>query len=288
MSVSDYSRKNRVISQVEASGLRDLAIRQGRDIVLSDPVEDEIWARSSRSGVRPSNYFDYFFTGQDIQVRFAELPDVDLPMIQFAFSIEQEKQPVYGYWDYTYAAVMRGTRLVSGAFTIATLYPDYLKELIAAAAENRSQKNQMDNQSYHRALTQDDKLIEQYWGNNLLDAGMGASGQHVFSVHPPFNFIVVYGVQPVSVPDDATNYQSFYSNHYNDRDNVMLTDDNHRLVESDPLYQNRIIIDAVEIKACQRSYDPDGALCAETYSFFARDAVVPPLPEQAGGHRIAY
>jgi hypothetical protein len=287
MSVSDYSRKNRVVSQVEASGLRDLAIRQGRDIVLTDPVQDEIWARSSRAGVHPSSYFDYFFTGQDIQVRFAELPDVDLPLMQLGFNIEQEKQPVYGYWDYTYAAVMRGTRLVSGSFEIATTYPDYLKDRIAEAAANRSQKNQVDNQSYHRALTQDDKLIEQYWGNNLLDAGMGASGQHVFSVHPPFNLIIIYGVQPVSVPDDATNYQSFYSNHYNDRENVMMTDDNHRLVESDPLYQNRIIIDAVEIKSCHQAYTTDGAQCSEIYSFFARDAIVPPLPS-AGGHRMSY
>jgi hypothetical protein len=281
MAVSDYVRKNRVVSQAEASSLRELAIRQGRDIVLSDPVDDEIWARGLRQKSRPSNYFDYYFTGQDIKVRVAEVPETDpqfgdLPLLNFAFNIEQEKQPVYGYWDYTYAAVMRGTRLISGAFSIATKYPDFMKDLLATAASNRANKNLVDALGYSRALTSDDKNIEQWWGTNMMDPGLGAGGRNLFSSHPPFNFIIIYGVQPVSVPGDVNGYQQFYNAHYANSDNVILTDENHRLVESDPSFNNRIIIDAVELKSCQQSYTPDGALCMETYSFFARDAVVPP------------
>lgn len=284
---ADYYRKHKPISNAEASRLRELAVRGGQNIVLVDPVEDEKWARSWRDVKRPSDYFEYFFSGQDIRVRVAEIPENDtrfgdIPIYQLALQVEQEKQPIYGFWDYTYSAVMRGTRLVSGQLAIVTKYPNYMMDLLSQAATNRAAATQIDNYGYPVGLTEDDKLVEQYWGRNLFDAGIAAqAGKHLFSVHPPFSLVVQYGLQPMSVPKDGntTPYEQWYVDYYQNRQNEMMTDVSHRLVESDPTFENRLIIDSIELKSCMRQITGDGAPMIEAYQFFARDIVVPAPPK---------
>lgn len=281
----DYYRQNTVVTQAEARRLRELALQRGdSQIVLLDPVQDEVWARSSVAMERPSDYFDYFFTGQDIRVRVAEVPETDpqfgeLPIAELAWSIEQEKQPIYGFWDYTYSAVMRGTRLVNGAFTIVTKYPGYMRALLGKAAEYRATKNAyIDSYNYPQGLTEDDKNIEQYWGRSLFDPGVSAQGgRHIFSSHPPFSLVITFNLQTTSVPinESASKYQEYYNNFYKDYENNLMLDQNHRIVESDPDYVNRIYIDAIELKSCQQSYNAEGAVIAESYAFFARDIIVP-------------
>jgi hypothetical protein len=293
---ADYYRKHRPISNAEASRLRELAVRGGQNIVLVDPVEDEKWARQWRDVKRPSDYFEYFFSGQDIRVRVAEIPENDtrfgdIPIAQLQFQVEQEKQPIYGFWDYTYSAVMRGTRLVSGQFAIFTKYPNYMMDLLSQAATNRASGTQIDNYGYTPGLTEDDKQIEQYWGRNLFDAGIQAqAGRHMFSVHPPFSLVIQYGLQPMSVPKEGTTaYEQWYVDYYESRENEMFTDINHRLLkDSDPSLENRLILDGVELRACSRQYMGDGAPLGEVYSFFARDIIVPtpPKPNSSTGGEV--
>lgn len=286
MATSDYFRKNRVVSSVDAARIRSLAVRNGQNVSLVDPVQDETWAYMSVDKNRPSNYFDYYFTGQDIKVRVAEIPETDtefgeMPIIQLSLNIEQEKQPIYGYWDYTFSAVMRGTRLVSGAFAIATKYPDYMKDLLAKAAKNRSNNQRIDSYNYPQPLTEDDKNIEQYWGRSIYDPGVYAQlGEHIFSSHPPFSMVVAYNYQTTSLPLDksaSSHWQDYYTTLYNDPKNNLATDENNRITDSDPnAHQNRFVIDNIELKSCQRDFSPDGSVCMETYAFFARDVIVPP------------
>jgi hypothetical protein len=278
-----------VVSRKEAYELRQHALRRGGNISLIDPVTDTVWARYASDGTtkRPSNYFDYYFTGQDIKVRIAEIPESDkefgfLPIAALAANIEQEKQPIFGFWSYVFDAVMRGTRMVSGAFSLVTTYPDYMTECLAAAAKYRSTREQIDNYNYPQALTEDDKNIEHYWGRNLYDPGITAnSRRHIHSVHPPFSLIIIYNLETTAMPlsPGAPPYQQYYVSEYEDSSNAVMTDHNQRISEIDPFaHQNRLVIDNVEIRGCQREFTPDGAVCTETYTFFARDIVVPAKP----------
>lgn len=248
---------------------------------ITNPALDDQWARIAQNSSRQNNYFDYYFSGQDIEVKVVGIPETDasfghLPIIEFAFNIEQQKMPVYGFWNYEYTTVLRGVRVVSGAFSIATTYPNYMRDLIAEAAHQNAQLNDYDAYPYYRQLTEDDTNIEKYWGSNL-DPGYNVNGNNIFSVHPPFSLSVIYGVQDISVntsgqPEDVSN---FFSEYYKNKDNTLLSDENHRLVESSPTNQNRIVLDAVELSSCQRSFTSDGSVCVENYNFLARDLVYP-------------
>src|SRR5690554_2765108 len=90
---------------------------------INDPALDldRRWANTDSPSRRTAHtYFDYVFSGQDISV-YIDGMDVDeacIPIMEFAFNIEQQKVPVYGFWSYSYDSIMRGSRLVSGAIRI--------------------------------------------------------------------------------------------------------------------------------------------------------------------------
>lgn len=242
-----------------------------------DPNIDAEWARGytgqSYSGSDTSNlYYDYFYSGQDIIVIVDGTDDDSrfktLPIINFGWSVQQQKAPIYGFWSYTYDAVLRGTRLIQGQFTIATRYPNYIKDLIAKAAQTR-QETSVRNYNYFKGLTEDDQNIEKYWGKNM-DPSLNALGTTVYSVHPPFSFVVIYGVQNVSVPGLDGRFDAFAA------ENPWMTDTNERLMEADAVHQyDRVILDACEIQGMETMFGSDGNVVTETYTFFARDIVTP-------------
>jgi hypothetical protein len=284
MPVADFLRPGQVISATQALQLRSKAVLRNERIGLLDPVVDETWARMSTASQKPSNYFDYFFSGQDIKVRIAEIPENDpdfgdLPLAQLAFNIEQEKQPIFGFWSYVYDSVMRGTRLVSGAFTLVTRYPNYMKEALAKAAANRVKNTHIDDYNYPQPLTEDDHLIDHYWGRNIYDPGIVAQlGSHLHSVHPPFDLKVTYNLETTAMPlqTAAPAWNQYYAAHYQDPENATMLDHNQRYAEFDPERKHNVLmLNNCEIKACQREFTPDGSVCMETYTFFARDLVVP-------------
>lgn len=224
----------------------------------------------------PNSYFDYYFSGQDVKVYVDGTEDdpefASLPIVNFGYSISQQKMPVYGFWSYTSDSVMRGNRIVAGLFQIATKYPDYMRRLLTKAANTRATKQA--SYSYYRGLTEDDENIERYWGKNL-DPAIAAAGNNVYSVHPPFSFVVVLGVQSYSVsPDALGSREEVYNQYFGD--NPLHANENERLVESDPVDQsNRIILDSCEIQGMEQQFSPDGQVVTETYQFFARDIVLP-------------
>jgi len=167
---------------------------------------------------------------------------------------------------------MRGTRIVTGGFSIATKYPNFMTEVLAKAAYNRSNKTLIDH--YSRNVTDDDAHIEQYWGKNIDPVINSNGGQHMFSVHPPFSLIIIYGIETTAVPN-VGGFNQYYTDYYDETQNAVMTDHNQRIAESDPQFENRLIVDAVELKSCERNFIPNGQLCVETYSFLARDVLVP-------------
>lgn len=247
-------------------------------ITIIDPELDQVWAKGFRTSRAPNSYFDYYFAGQDMKVSVDGIEDdpefSDLPILELGFSVTQTKKPIYGFWSYTYDAVMRGERVVQGTFSLATRTPDYMRRLLSKAAEARANKQQT--YSYYRGLTEDDTNIERYWGQNI-DPSLTEAGKNIFSVHPPFSLSITYGIQNLSLSQlhSSVKQQDLWDAYK--ADTPLATDTNERLVESDPISNaNRIVIDACELVSFETGFSPDGAVVTESYGFFARDYVIPP------------
>ena len=235
-------------------------------------------------------YFDQFFSGQDIQVSIDGLPDTDiLPIFSFGYMIEQQKQPVYGFWNYTYDAVLRGTRIITGAFTLVSDGPITLTKMIAKAADVRasrvSQPSRYRNINSIRGLDDDEANINQYWFRNY-DNNLESRQQHLFSVHPPFNFKIKYGVQETStvLSDPARRVEEVRAKYNNN--SMMYSDYNERLVKNPSKQQDyTVLLENVELVNKSVQYDTDGNPILETYSFMARDERL--LSSQVYDHKKA-
>lgn len=271
-----YELMNRYVSPREVLETRARVERRNGPTDLLDVANDAEWARLNLDSKAPNAYLDYYFSGSDIRCYVAELGDDldfgDLPLQAVTFQVVQEKQPVYGFQSYTYDAVMRGTRIVQGAFSLVTKHPNYMKNLLAKAAENRSAnyRNLSDAYPSPASFRKDDENIETYWGKHV-DISAAHQGGSEWSIHPPFSLVIVFGVQNTSleVPDMNTRYQTFKN------DNALLADRNERLVEGfDPNTPTRLILDRCELKSVTRAFSPE-AVIVEQYEFFARDIFVP-------------
>lgn len=245
-------------------------------------IYDE-WARKFSESRVPSSYYDYFYSGQDIKVSIegAVGLDANMPVVNLAYSINQQKAPVYGVWSYTYDAVMRGQRLVSGTFSVATRHPGYMKSMLSEAASSRSAYPHsglggvdINAPARMRPLTEDDRNLEKYWSRNI-DPYLSGDGRNIFSVHPPFSIRIDFGLQGASV--DGSNWgemSSEYDKMYGD--SVSMMDINERLLDPDSDgTRSCVILESVELKDMQTGFAPDGSVVVEVYQFFAREALTP-------------
>ena len=248
---------------------------------------DQAWSGVSQQGRGIFEYYDYYYTGDNVRVYVdgVEPPDADanMPVIEFAFKISQQKTPLYGFWSYTYDEMLRGTRVVQGAIRIATTTTNYMTREIAKAADTRTKQ---DSDYVIRKLDVDERNIDAYWGRHIeLDT---ESDKNIFSIHPPFNFVVMYGIDDVAacMPSNQ-RVDQYVVDKYNTGFGTMANDDNHTILEAD---QNdhvmRRVIEGVEIVDMQVEYSSNGQVCSELYSFIARDAYSPSpdSPKQTYGN----
>jgi hypothetical protein len=132
-------------------------------------------------------------------------------------------------------------------------------------------------------LEEDEENIQKYWANSQLDrittdpaiTSSVADGQHnIFSAHPPFNFVIVYGVEesglsPVGVTDNMT---SASMEQRDNLDRIISTDINERKVKmSNQKTPMKIVLQNVHLLNMSTEYQSGGAPLIETYSFVARD-----------------
>lgn len=281
MAWPDNLRDNRGVTRATNPSVWNFVAAQkapqalGDPFSLLDPETDLVWGAQTPERP-PSSYFDYYYTGADVSVTLdgsTAFGGCEVPILEFGFSIQQQKQPVFGFWDYTYRQVMRGTRLVTGQFTIATTYPNRIADMIAESANSRVA--QRSNSTPIRGLDIDEENIEQYWGRTRDPFNTNYAGRHVFSAHPPFNFVIAYGIQSASVTSDPlAKSEALYSRYQNDV--AWYQGTNERLVDSNPdKPTGKRIIEMVELQQCQVLLTPEGDVCAEAYTFFARDLVDP-------------
>jgi hypothetical protein len=239
---------------------------------------DAQWSKSAPHSRGIFEYYDYYYTGDNVRVYMDGVspPDVDanIPMMEFAFKITQQKAPVYGFWSYTYDQMMRGSRIVQGAFRVATKNTNYMTRIIAKSAQARANKQ---TDTVIRKLDVDEKNIDTYWTRHSGLEYEANVEQNVFSIHPPFNFIVVYGIDDMSTCFPfGGKLDQYVSDKYNDGFGMMSNDDNHTLTEADQ--ENNVmrrIIESVEITDMQVEYGANNQVCAELYTFIARDSYSP-------------
>lgn len=237
---------------------------------IADPMTDLQWGFGYLNHKPPHTYFDYYFTGQDVNVYIQGAQDHPMPIIEFGYGIQQQKQPVYGFWSWRHDAVMRGTRIVNGMFRIATTSTDYMADKVSQAASSRLAGS---DQSFVRGLNIDESLIETYWARNFNDDTIGQQQRNIFSSHPPFNFAIVYGFQSATLYNTSTSSSDLYNSY---KENTpLMTDTNERLIEVGPEGNMQYIIEEVELTGMQTEYNVDGQVCSEVYSFFARDMYSP-------------
>ena len=284
--MAGYNLVNRVLTNKELLQTRNRARKVTDSLSIVDPVVDEQWGRLFNDSGAPNSYYDYYYTGQDVRVYIAELGDDEtfgsLPIHSIGWSIEQQKMPLYGYASYTYDAVARGTRMISGQFVILSPHPGYMKRVLMKAAKNRADRQgRLTDQYSVRHLTEDDANIEKYWTKHL-DAGIIGADTTEWSAHPPFSFVVVHGIQDTSVSPD--NMLALYSANRND--NALFQDHNQRLIHGDQTRADRYILDTCELQSVQHTYSPDGLLVAEGYQFFARDCIVPKAVKGGGSQFV--
>lgn len=269
--------------------LPSTTIRTGKSF---DPLSEKIdaeWAGKTSDGEKFNTYYDYYFTGEDIRVYIDGLfdPEYELDLAGISFAIRQEKQPLYGFWSYTYDAVMSGVRIISGQFAMYSRYPGRMRELLSVAAEQRVLFNNGDKsariQSYlsgrDEQSIEDEKNIRKYWNRSNLDRlsadSDGSDQRNIFSAHPPFNLIIKYGTQEGSVSTIARNKGTNSEDNFDTLDRLMATDFNERLVKPGKVaVEMDIVLQDVNLTSLGVSITPGGMAVVENYDFMARDMYI--------------
>lgn len=253
--------------------------------LLSDDI-DKIWAgKPAEYDRRFNSYYDYYFSGEDIKVYIDGLfdPQDELDIASFAYSVRQEKQPLYGFWSYNYDTVMLGTRIITGEITLFTRYPRRMTELLEKAAEARITSSQNSNNrivsrmSPQNMTPQDEANLQKYWSMSQLDritsdpAYEGFQDKNIFSAHPPFNFVILYGAEETALaPMSLFRKQDEVVGDTIDR--IIYSDVNERSVRTDNVNNPmKIVLQQVHLLNMSTAYTPGGQPVAESYQFLARD-----------------
>ena len=256
-----------------------------------DPNIDLIWGGSSREDNRFSSYYDYYFSGEDIKIYIDGLfdPSDELEIGNFAFSIKQEKQPLYGFWSYNYDAIMYGARIVAGSFSIYTRHPRRMTELLEKAARIRSQSVGAKTPGEHVISTlasnyessEDELNIQKYWARSQLDRvtndpangnAYPGSDKHIFSAHPPFNLVIVYGIQENGLVTKGAKQSPNGFNPADNLDRILSTDHNTRLTKvNNQKTPMKIVLQNVQLTSMSTGFDTSGAPLQEAYEFLSRD-----------------
>jgi len=268
-----------------------------------DPLSNQldlIWSGSPTPEKNSFNtYYDYFFSGEDIKVYidglFSEEHELDIAAL--SYNVKQEKQPLYGFWSYNFDAMMYGTRIIIGEFSVYTRYPRRITDLIEEASKARAKqpdprkgdsliKSTLRNIDYGSSSSavrsiQDEKNIQKYWAYSQLDRistdpfskNVIDSDKNIFSAHPPFNFIILYGVEEVSTT--AKDYLKAEDKVIESNlDRMMISDTNERLIKPNTNNQAspmKIVLQEVQLMSMTTAYASGGSPLVENYQFMARD-----------------
>jgi hypothetical protein len=195
--------------------------------------------------------------------------------------------------------MLLGTRILMGEFSIFTRHPRRMTELIEEAAKQRSLdsdtpynftpgSNPSSGRKTRRTISslrdnftsiEDDANVKKFWSYSQLDRitqdphvkSAVDNRNHIFSAHPPFNFIIVHGVEEVaSSPLSARDDNPLVINDNLDRN--LYSDVNQRTIrKGNNVNFMKTVLQEVNLTSMTTAYSTGGAPVVENYQFIARD-----------------
>jgi hypothetical protein len=276
--------------------LKTTPITGGNGNGFFDPLNKDIdlqWG-GSRQDEAFNNYYDYFFSGEDVKIFIDGLFDAadEMDMASMAYVVKQEKQPLYGFWSYNYDAMMNGTRLISGEFSLYSRYPRRMTSLLEKAAKVRTESSGTNPPSSvisslnsANESQSDEVNINKYWTSTQLDrvtsdrsgkdsyADYENIGHNIFSAHPPFNLVIFYGIEETGITTNSIlTYKSGTEiNQQLNSDRILATDINERSSISTSNSPMKIVLQNVQLVSMSTAYQSGGQPLVENYQFIARD-----------------
>jgi hypothetical protein len=123
----------------------------------------------------------------------------------------------------------------------------------------------------------DESNIEKFWAYSQLDritsdpAVSGYDTTNIFSAHPPFNFVILYGLEETALsPFSANTSEDTSTSSY--LNNQMSFDVNQRTIKMDnKVSPMKTILQQVNLMNMSTTYSPGGMAIGESYQFIARD-----------------
>jgi hypothetical protein len=173
------------------------------------------------------------------------------------------------------------TDLLEEAARIRSESPSPKAEINNVISTLRPSSVQNSGQNQNSITVEDDeKNVQKYWAQSQLDRvttdtafakNVKDSGHNIFSAHPPFNFIILYGAQEASLT--PMNYSSSIDDREVDNiDRMLMADTNERLVRIDNIASPmKVVVQEVNLISMATMYGPGGQPLAENYQFMARD-----------------
>jgi hypothetical protein len=276
--------------------LKTTPVSGGNGNGFFDPLNKDIdlqWG-GARQDEAFNNYYDYFFSGEDVKIFIDGLfdPADEMDMASMAYVVKQEKQPLYGFWSYNFDAMMNGTRLISGEFSLYSRYPRRMTSLLEKAAKVRTESSGVNppssvisSLSSANESQSDEVNINKYWTSTQLDrvttdrsgkdsyADYENSGHNIFSAHPPFNLVIFYGVEEAGITSNSIlTYKSGTEiNQQLNSDRILATDINERSSISTSNSPMKIVLQNVQLVSMSTAYQSGGQPLVENYQFIARD-----------------
>lgn len=228
---------------------------------------------------RPDSRVEYqifnedYFSGADINIFFGDIWVDEATGLQFA--LQEEVLPVYGYSDFTMAAVSRGRRMVQGSFSINFKSTGYLQQVLQNATAINYAVNQAQNEGVIKPedfkkykldeiLTiygkeSFDQIAEEYeralWGVAEDEKNLLSNGSRTYFPADPYGFDLKINYGAVSEANGKSGY--FQTTAFRSTANVTVE-----------------TINGVQLNGMQKvgigtSYE--GQPITELYTFIARD-----------------
>src|SRR5690606_22811655 len=72
-----------------------------------------------------------YFSGSDVKLYFGDIYVDEITALDF--TLQEQTMPIYGYNSYTFDAMVRGRRIIQGAFSLNFTSVGYLQEIVSNA-----------------------------------------------------------------------------------------------------------------------------------------------------------
>lgn len=230
-----------------------------------------------------------YFSGANVNVYFGDIWVDQLFSIEF--SLQEQVAPIFGFNSYTWDRIARGSRFISGTFTINFTENGYLQTILDSISSkvrdtNNGADNHANEQQYYSSSRDDhvvQKIIQSTSGGNY-DSYINALKNSFWGNNNESNNIVNTGLQK-----DEDTY--FYSKQAGHAENNPLREQGFNILidynpeNNDADFQNclnkmgtgssvyntfRTLI-GVHITNIEHGIINDGNALQERYSFIARD-----------------